>query len=333
MLAAALRRRAGPRAGAPQQPCSAQRTGPSAARTGLLSGARSLRRPGLPPQPRLKPALLPRGSLASSCKPLGSSKAAIKHPGDLTASTNNSGCGLMAAACPQHVIHGTSHGRRQALSDPFVNSGSNSIDLSQPRDRHARIPGYPVILDGSFGGPSGKPGAWQLHHWSSQAAGAGEHRPPPPPRHRLALCRPPPPTPARHSPLSPRLGASQRCAAPRRLKEPGRSREGPGPAAGGAARAGPPRGSGRRPRPGGASTAGSGRCPSCSLGPRDPSLWFYPVLGFCLTYLWAPCPCFPRAQGKDAGVGKGFPGREEGRRQKAVPGSGEPRGTRPRSSR
>lgn len=42
-------------------------------------------------QPRLMP---PRDSRAKSCRPLGSSKAAIKHPGDLTASANNSGCRL-----------------------------------------------------------------------------------------------------------------------------------------------------------------------------------------------------------------------------------------------
>lgn len=71
------------------------------------------------------------------------------------------GCGLMAAAWTQHVTHGTS---RQVLSDPLVNSGSNPRDLSQPQDRHTRIPGYPVIPDGFLGGPSGKPSAWQLHH-------------------------------------------------------------------------------------------------------------------------------------------------------------------------
>lgn len=73
------------------------------------------------------------------------------------------GCGLMAAACTQHVTR-TSHGSRQVLSDPFVNSSSNSRDLSQPQGRHTGIPGYPVIPDGFFGGPSGEPGAWQLRH-------------------------------------------------------------------------------------------------------------------------------------------------------------------------
>lgn len=57
------------------------------------------------------------------------------------------GGGLAAAAFTQPVIHGTSHGSRQVLPDPFVNGSSNSRDLSQPQDRHTRNPGcYPRRL-------------------------------------------------------------------------------------------------------------------------------------------------------------------------------------------
>lgn len=40
----------------------------------------------------LKPSLLPQDFLASSGRPSGSSRAVIKHPDDLTTSTNNSDC-------------------------------------------------------------------------------------------------------------------------------------------------------------------------------------------------------------------------------------------------
>ncbi|XP_074395798.1 uncharacterized protein LOC113460377 isoform X2 [Zonotrichia albicollis] len=118
------------------EPAAAQGSLPSAAGSGL--------RP---------PSLLPRDSLAGSCRRPGSSKAAIKHPGDLTANTNNSGCLLrLDSSCSYPArIHGTSRASRQVFSDPFANSGSDSRDLSQPQDRHTRIPGYPVILDGFVG--------------------------------------------------------------------------------------------------------------------------------------------------------------------------------------
>lgn len=76
------------------KPCSS--SAPGQHRPVLLPRApsRAPQAAGSDLQCRLKPALLPPDSLAGSCRPPGSSGAAIKHPGDLAASTDNSGCRL-----------------------------------------------------------------------------------------------------------------------------------------------------------------------------------------------------------------------------------------------
>lgn len=67
-------------------------------------------------QCRLKPALLPRDSLAGSCRPPGSSTAAIKYPGDLATSTNNFGCRLRLDG---QLVRSTSSGQATAAAKSF----------------------------------------------------------------------------------------------------------------------------------------------------------------------------------------------------------------------